>query len=571
MKEIERVRSFWDDRPCNIRHSRKPVGTKEYFDEVEARKYFVEPHIPKFAEFEKWRGKKVLEIGCGIGTDTVNFARAGAEVTAIELSEQSLSIAKQRAKIYNLDNITFYLADAEELSKIVPIQKYDLVYSFGVIHHTPHPEKVLEEIKKYCYRETEIRIMLYSKWSWKTIWIILTYGKGKFWQAKTLIPKYSEAQTGSPVSYAYSFSEIRKLMKDYEIVSITKDHIFPYAIEKYKKYEYEYVWYFRWMPKFLFRWLEKKLGWHTLVTARLKSTPIHHPVFRKFNAFEGKTPTNFEVDFIGTQIHKNYLPIFTPRLTEYMQATIPAFDEEYFEWVDLLEAVSLAKNAFTMLELGAGYGRWSVRAVLAARQKKISRIRIGAVEAEPVHVRWLLEHLRHNHINENEYYVYSCAVGKSDEPVYFYVGMPGKQLTDSAQKWYGQAKVKDYEKAEPISTDTYDGKSLVTYKSGWRAIRVQQTTLKNILFNYDFVDLADLDVQGDEYDIIDSAMDEINRKIRRLHIGTHSADIESNLIKLLSNNGWKCLRNFGCGKINKTPYGDISFVDGVQSWINPNL
>lgn len=94
------------------------MGTRGYFDEVEARKYFVEPHIPHFAEFPRWQGRKVLEIGCGIGTDTINFARHGASVTAVELSERSLEIAKQRAEVYGLqDRIRFIWGNAEELTR----------------------------------------------------------------------------------------------------------------------------------------------------------------------------------------------------------------------------------------------------------------------------------------------------------------------------------------------------------------------------------------------------------------------------------------------------------------------
>src|SRR5919109_1444884 len=116
---VERVRQYWDRRPCNIRHSAEPVGTKEYFDQVERRKYFVESHIPQFAEFSRWQGKKVLEIGCGIGTDTTSFARHGAFVTAVDLSEKSLSIAKRRAEVYGLkDRIRFYQGNAENLIEV---------------------------------------------------------------------------------------------------------------------------------------------------------------------------------------------------------------------------------------------------------------------------------------------------------------------------------------------------------------------------------------------------------------------------------------------------------------------
>src|SRR5690349_856460 len=145
---ITKVSAYWNARPCNIRHSPKPVGTKDYFDEVEARKYLVEAHIPAFADFERWRGKKVLEIGCGIGTDTMNFARHGASVTAVDLTEKSLDVARQRAEVFGLkDRIRFIQANAEELSSSVSVEPYDLVYSFGVIHHTPRPERVIEEIR----------------------------------------------------------------------------------------------------------------------------------------------------------------------------------------------------------------------------------------------------------------------------------------------------------------------------------------------------------------------------------------------------------------------------------------
>src|SRR5262245_44367835 len=132
---IDAVREYWNRRPCNLRHSPSPVGTRQYFDEVEARKYFVEPHIPGFAQHGRWAGKRVLEIGCGLGTGTMNFARAGAQVTAVDLSSKSLELARQRADVFGLsDRISFVEANAERLSEFVKPEHYDLVYSFGVIH-----------------------------------------------------------------------------------------------------------------------------------------------------------------------------------------------------------------------------------------------------------------------------------------------------------------------------------------------------------------------------------------------------------------------------------------------------
>jgi 2-polyprenyl-3-methyl-5-hydroxy-6-metoxy-1,4-benzoquinol methylase len=256
--QLNEVRAYWDRRPCNIRHSRQVVGTKEYFDEVEARKYFVEPHIPGFAEFAKWSGKKVLEIGCGIGTDAINFARAGADYTAIEISKESLELTRKRFAAYGLTG-TFYEGNAEDVLSIVPVQQYDLVYSFGVIHHTPRPERVIDGVRHYMGPHSEFRLMMYAKNSWKAFMIDAGMDQ-------------PEAQSGCPIAFTYTPDELRNLLKGFFVVDIHQDHVFPYVVEKYVRYEYELQPWFKAMPPEMFRALERNLGWHALVRCKLATT-----------------------------------------------------------------------------------------------------------------------------------------------------------------------------------------------------------------------------------------------------------------------------------------------------------
>jgi ubiquinone/menaquinone biosynthesis C-methylase UbiE len=250
---IEQVREYWDRRPCNIRHSRQEVGTKEYFDEVEQRKYFVEPHIPEFAQFDRWAGKRVLEIGCGLGTDAVNFARAGASYTAVELSEASVALAQRRFEVFGLGG-EFIVCNAEHLSRQLPSANFDLVYSFGVIHHTPNQRAVIEEIRKVIKKDGEFRCMLYAKRSWKTMMI----------EAGLDQP---EAQTGCPIATVYSREMVEDLVSGlFEVKTAEQSHIFPYVVEKYVQYEYEVQPWFRAMPREMFQALERTLGWHYLLT-----------------------------------------------------------------------------------------------------------------------------------------------------------------------------------------------------------------------------------------------------------------------------------------------------------------
>ena len=251
---IDDVKKYWDDRPCNVRHSDKQIGTKQYFDEVERKRYTAEPHIPAFADFPRWKGKKVLEIGCGLGTEAINFAKHGADYTGTDLSIESLTLAQKRFKVYNQEG-RFFQGNSENLSSFLNVEKYDLIYSFGVIHHSPNPNLIIDQIYKYMDDSTILKIMLYAKNSWKNYMI----------DAELDQP---EAQYGCPIANTYTEDEVSDLLNGLEIISIEQNHIFPYQIESYKQGQFIKEPWFESMPDKMFNTLMKKLGWHLLITAR---------------------------------------------------------------------------------------------------------------------------------------------------------------------------------------------------------------------------------------------------------------------------------------------------------------
>jgi SAM-dependent methyltransferase len=255
--QLSDVEAYWNRRPCNIRHSNLEVGTREYFDQVEERKYFVEPHIPKFAQFENWKSKNVLEIGCGIGTDGINFTRAGASYTGIELSKESLEITKKRFEVFGLE-ANLLLGNAEEVFELLNGKEYDLIYSFGVLHHTPNIDLALGQIAKLMSKKTKLKIMVYAKHSYKNALVESGFDQ-------------PEAQSGFPIANTYSQEELSQIFKlcGLKIDSIYQDHIFPFKVSKYIEYVYEKEPWFEIMPPELFKALESSLGWHLMVDGSL--------------------------------------------------------------------------------------------------------------------------------------------------------------------------------------------------------------------------------------------------------------------------------------------------------------
>lgn len=240
---MNEITSYWDRVPCGSRHA----------DPTEQR-YFTQPHIPAFADFPRWKDKRVLDIGCGIGTDTLEFVRAGVRsIDAVDISSQSLGIAARRSHQLSRDTgvrpcAWFSPANAEEF---LPRGPFDLIYSFGVLHHTPHPEKVLRLAHERLLPDGELRIMLYATWSWKHLFT----------------RQQPEAQAGCPLVRWYSMRAGRRLVEScgFEVVSIEKRHIFPWRIPDYM--EHRYVRAFPWniVPEYL---LEHYLGHHLLIKAR---------------------------------------------------------------------------------------------------------------------------------------------------------------------------------------------------------------------------------------------------------------------------------------------------------------
>jgi SAM-dependent methyltransferase len=245
---------YWDARPCNSLHSSAPPDTRLYLIETAARKSQVELHIHDFADFPAWKGHTVLDLGCGIGITTVWFAAHCAKVTAVDISTASLGIARQRAAIAEVP-VEFVRADIPTLDLA---RKFDLIFSFGVLHHVRNIDQALERIRLHCHSSSKLKLMVYHAYSLKRLLVALGM-------------RSPEAQPGCPYVRYYSTREITGLLRTHGfcIDIVRKEHIFPWRWQDYREYRYVKVWYYRWMPSWLFRWLEQHFGEHLLIDASI--------------------------------------------------------------------------------------------------------------------------------------------------------------------------------------------------------------------------------------------------------------------------------------------------------------
>ena len=158
---IHEVKGFWNANPCQSDLSSEE-DRRRYFEDITTKRYQGrEWHVPAVARFPEFRGKDVLEIGCSIATDGIEFAKSGARYVGVDLTPKSIELAKERFNLFGIP-AKFQVANAEERLPF-PDNSFDHVYSFGVIHHSPAPERIVREIHRVLRPGGTLTVMLYNR------------------------------------------------------------------------------------------------------------------------------------------------------------------------------------------------------------------------------------------------------------------------------------------------------------------------------------------------------------------------------------------------------------------------
>lgn len=211
------VAEYWNDQPCGTQFSDKEKYTKEYFDEVEQHKYAIESSIFSFAQFSRFHGKKVLEVGVGAGSDFVQWVRSGAIATGIDLTQEGIEHVRHRLDVYGLKAEQLVVGDCENLP--FADNSFDLVYSSGVIHHTPDTEKALREIIRVCKPGGTCKVMIYHRHSLEAFffWVQKALLRGKPWKSFAWsLYHFME----SPGTKAYTKKEVYRMLRGQPVQNV---------------------------------------------------------------------------------------------------------------------------------------------------------------------------------------------------------------------------------------------------------------------------------------------------------------------------------------------------------------
>src|SRR5713101_72381 len=217
-EEKQRAREQWTHDPAGAVYGREhEFGTREFFEAVERHRYTeYAPWMPEVMGFHDFAGARLLEVGCGMGTDLLQFARGGAKVTGVDLTPRSIEISRQHLAVYG-EGGDFAITDGESLP--FADESFDVVYSWGVLHHTPDTGRAVREVHRVLRPGGQARIMLYSRRSWVAVGLWLRHALARGRPDRTLSDVLSR-HLESPGTQAFTGREIRRLFDSFSSVSL---------------------------------------------------------------------------------------------------------------------------------------------------------------------------------------------------------------------------------------------------------------------------------------------------------------------------------------------------------------
>jgi SAM-dependent methyltransferase len=289
---LEQRRAFWTEYQPGFRFTDAEVGMREFFQAVERHRYALESHIPEVVQFPAWAGTDVLEAGCGIATDGLQFARAGARYTGIDLSPTAVDLARRRFELAEVEG-SFVQGSITELP--FPDASFDLVYSHGVIHHVPETERVVGEFHRVLRPGGTALVMVYHRDSFNYYFTIMALRRAlagllvlpggvsavskltgeppevlqghrrllsehglDYLRDRQLLLSHNTDGPGNPLSKVYTLDDVRQLFADFSEVDTAVRYL---NLRIYPRGE-------RFARSPLARRLERRWGWHLYVSAR---------------------------------------------------------------------------------------------------------------------------------------------------------------------------------------------------------------------------------------------------------------------------------------------------------------
>jgi ubiquinone/menaquinone biosynthesis C-methylase UbiE len=211
----EDVLRFWEEASCGEKLYLQGY-TREDYQKHSQRRYELEPDILRFGEFARFRGKKTLEIGVGLGSDHQQLAEAGAILTGIDLTPRAVGHTQRRFELFGLKS-ELQVGDAENLP--FPDASFDAVYSWGVLHHSPDTQKAIQEVHRVLKPGGFAKIMIYHKYSMVGYMLWIRYALLRLKPFTGLDEIYSRHLESSGTK-AYSRKQARELFSGFRIVSL---------------------------------------------------------------------------------------------------------------------------------------------------------------------------------------------------------------------------------------------------------------------------------------------------------------------------------------------------------------